>query len=108
MSDSRNIPLFFNRYVESMPEDFLRATFERVLCTDWEGTREKVRQWRIRPGVLTLQDLSMTNRARILLVFNLVNHAPPLPSWRTKLGPAPFEFNQASTCKAILSVCSEA
>ncbi len=43
--------LFFNQYVESMPEDFRRATFERVLDTDWEGAREKVHQWRIRPGV---------------------------------------------------------
>ncbi len=44
-------PLVFNRYVESMPEDFRRETFERVLDTDWEGAREKVYQWRIRPGV---------------------------------------------------------
>ncbi|KAK0224974.1 hypothetical protein EDD85DRAFT_216704 [Armillaria nabsnona] len=44
-------PLFFNRYIGSMPEDFRRATFERVLDTDWEGAREKVHQWRIRPGV---------------------------------------------------------
>ncbi|KAK0443632.1 hypothetical protein EV421DRAFT_528438 [Armillaria borealis] len=44
-------PLVFNRYVESMPEDFRRETFERVLDTDLEGAREKVYQWRIRPGV---------------------------------------------------------
>ncbi|SJL12468.1 uncharacterized protein ARMOST_15895 [Armillaria ostoyae] len=44
-------PLVFNEYVESMPEDFRRVTFESVLDTDWEGAREKVYQWRIRPGV---------------------------------------------------------
>ncbi len=44
-------PLTFNNYVESMPEDFRRATFDRVLDTDWEGAREKVFQWRIKPGV---------------------------------------------------------
>ncbi|KAK0421906.1 hypothetical protein EV421DRAFT_2066923 [Armillaria borealis] len=44
-------PLAFNKYVESMPEDFRRATFDRVLNTDWEGAREKVYQWRIKPGV---------------------------------------------------------
>ncbi|KAK0443628.1 hypothetical protein EV421DRAFT_1735748 [Armillaria borealis] len=44
-------PLAFNKYVESMPEDFRRATFDRVLDTDWEGAREKVDQWRIKPGV---------------------------------------------------------
>ncbi|KAK0421796.1 hypothetical protein EV421DRAFT_1953894 [Armillaria borealis] len=44
-------PLVFNEYVESMPEDFRRVTFESVLDTDWEGAREKVHQWRIRPGV---------------------------------------------------------
>ncbi|KAG7441358.1 uncharacterized protein BT62DRAFT_937118 [Guyanagaster necrorhizus] len=44
-------PLAFNEYVESVPEDFRRATFERVLDTDWPGAREKVYQWRIRPGV---------------------------------------------------------
>ncbi|SJL12430.1 uncharacterized protein ARMOST_15857 [Armillaria ostoyae] len=44
-------PLAFNMYVESMPEDFHRATFDRVLDTDWEGAREKVDQWRIKPGV---------------------------------------------------------
>ncbi len=43
-------PLVFNRCVESMPEDFRRKTFERVLDTDWDRTREKVYQWRIRPG----------------------------------------------------------
>ncbi len=52
MSDPRyKNPLVFNKYVESMPEDFRRETFERVLDTDWEGAREKVYQWRIRPGV---------------------------------------------------------
>ncbi|KAK0443639.1 hypothetical protein EV421DRAFT_1947236 [Armillaria borealis] len=44
-------PLVSNEYVESMPEDFRRETFERVLDTDWEGAKEKVHQWRIRPGV---------------------------------------------------------
>ncbi|PBK81711.1 hypothetical protein ARMGADRAFT_1039089 [Armillaria gallica] len=44
-------PLTFNKYVESMPEDFRRATFDRVLDTEWEGAREKVDQWRIKPGV---------------------------------------------------------
>ncbi|KAK0421903.1 hypothetical protein EV421DRAFT_2042953 [Armillaria borealis] len=34
-------PLVFNKYVESMPEDFRRETFERVLDADWEGAREK-------------------------------------------------------------------
>ncbi len=52
MSDSSyNSPLKFNDYVESMPDDFRMATFDRVLDTDWEGAREKVHQWRIRPGV---------------------------------------------------------
>ncbi len=37
-------PLAFNEYVESMPEDFRRATFDRVLDTDWEGARERVDQ----------------------------------------------------------------
>ncbi|SJL12485.1 uncharacterized protein ARMOST_15912 [Armillaria ostoyae] len=37
--------LVFNEYIESMPEDFCRVTFERVLDTDWEGAREKVHQW---------------------------------------------------------------
>ncbi|PBK71133.1 hypothetical protein ARMSODRAFT_1017059 [Armillaria solidipes] len=44
-------PLVFNKYVESMPEDFRRMTFERVLDTDWEGAREKMYRWRIRPGI---------------------------------------------------------
>ncbi|PBK79292.1 hypothetical protein ARMGADRAFT_1040918 [Armillaria gallica] len=44
-------PSVSNEYVESMPEDFRWVTFERVLDTDWEGAREKVYQWRIRPGV---------------------------------------------------------
>ncbi|SJL12441.1 uncharacterized protein ARMOST_15868 [Armillaria ostoyae] len=44
-------PLVFNKYAESMPEDFRRETFERVWDTDWEGAREKVYQWRIRPGI---------------------------------------------------------
>ncbi len=43
-------PLVFNEYVASMSEDFCKETFERVLDTDWEGAREKVCQWRIRPG----------------------------------------------------------
>ncbi len=34
-------PLVFNEYVESMPEDFRRVMFERVLDTDWDGAREK-------------------------------------------------------------------
>ncbi|PBK71191.1 hypothetical protein ARMSODRAFT_1003031 [Armillaria solidipes] len=52
LSDSSyNSPLKFNDYVESMPDDFRMATFDRVLDTDWEGAREKVHQWRIRPGV---------------------------------------------------------
>ncbi|PBK71146.1 hypothetical protein ARMSODRAFT_1002995 [Armillaria solidipes] len=37
-------PLAFNNYVESMPDDFRRVTFDRVLDTDWEGAREKVDQ----------------------------------------------------------------
>ncbi|KAK0490007.1 hypothetical protein EDD18DRAFT_562232 [Armillaria luteobubalina] len=44
-------PLEFNEYVESLPEDFHRATFARVLDTDWEGARDNVYMWRIRPGV---------------------------------------------------------
>ncbi|KAK0186767.1 hypothetical protein F5146DRAFT_143375 [Armillaria mellea] len=44
-------PLEFNEYVESMPEDFVATTFEKVLGTDWDGAKEKVFQWRIRPGV---------------------------------------------------------
>lgn len=88
-----------------MPENFRRATFERVLYTDWEGAREK-------PVADTtgcfVANLSVASGARVLLVFNLVNHAPPLPTWRTKLDLTFFEFNQALTFKAILSVCSEA
>ncbi|PBK79230.1 hypothetical protein ARMGADRAFT_175317 [Armillaria gallica] len=38
-------------YGESMPDDFRRVTFERVLGTGWEGEREKVYLWKIRPGV---------------------------------------------------------
>ncbi|KAK0235495.1 hypothetical protein EDD85DRAFT_77524 [Armillaria nabsnona] len=44
-------PLAFNNYVESIPDDFRRATFDRVLDTDLEGAREKVDQWRIKPEV---------------------------------------------------------
>ncbi|KAK0235448.1 hypothetical protein EDD85DRAFT_968404 [Armillaria nabsnona] len=52
MTDSSyNSPLKFNDYVESMPDDFRMVMFDRVLDTDWEGAREKVHQWRIRPGV---------------------------------------------------------
>ncbi len=53
MSDPyyKDPPMVFNEYVESMPEDFRRVTFERGLDADWEGAREKVHQWRIRPGV---------------------------------------------------------
>ncbi|PBK88595.1 hypothetical protein ARMGADRAFT_1033941 [Armillaria gallica] len=43
-------PLVFNENVESMPEDFRKATFERGLETDRDGAREKMYQWRIRPG----------------------------------------------------------
>ncbi len=43
-------PLVFNEYVESIPEDFRRETFERIMDTDWEGAREKVLQWRIMTG----------------------------------------------------------
>ncbi|PBK71140.1 hypothetical protein ARMSODRAFT_1083378 [Armillaria solidipes] len=46
-----NEPLAFNKYVESMPNDFRMATFDRVLDTDWERAGEKVYQWRIKPGV---------------------------------------------------------
>ncbi len=42
--------LTFNKYVESILEDFRTATFDRVLDTEWEGAREKVDQWRIKPG----------------------------------------------------------
>ncbi|KAK0421907.1 hypothetical protein EV421DRAFT_2026202 [Armillaria borealis] len=35
-------PLEFNEYVESMPEDFVTTTFEKVLGTDWDGAREKL------------------------------------------------------------------
>ncbi|PBK71125.1 hypothetical protein ARMSODRAFT_973600 [Armillaria solidipes] len=52
MSEYRN-PLAFNKYVENMPEDFRRATFDRMLDTDWEGAREKVYQWCIKPGAFT-------------------------------------------------------
>lgn len=59
-------PLFFNRYVGSMPEDFRRVMFERVLFTNWEGEREK-------PVADTtgrfVADLSVTNGARVLPVF---------------------------------------
>ncbi|KAK0227475.1 hypothetical protein EDD85DRAFT_958095 [Armillaria nabsnona] len=34
-------PLALNEYVESMPEDFRQATFERVVGTDWPGAREQ-------------------------------------------------------------------
>ncbi len=44
-------PLTFNKYVESMPDDFRRATFDRMLDTDWEGARKKADQWRIKSGV---------------------------------------------------------
>ncbi|KAK0235528.1 hypothetical protein EDD85DRAFT_955087 [Armillaria nabsnona] len=44
-------PLIFNKNVESLSHDFRRVTFEGVLDTDWEGAREKVHQWRMRPGV---------------------------------------------------------
>ncbi len=37
-------PLIFNEYVESMPEDFRRDTFERILDADWEGARERMYQ----------------------------------------------------------------
>ncbi len=40
--------------VESMPEDFCRATFERGLDTDRDGAREKMHQQRIRPGALSM------------------------------------------------------
>ncbi|KAG7440626.1 uncharacterized protein BT62DRAFT_1012560 [Guyanagaster necrorhizus] len=33
-------PLAFNEYVESMPEDFRRAPFDRVLDRDWDGARK--------------------------------------------------------------------
>ncbi len=38
----------FDEYVESMPEDFRRETFERGLDTGWDGARKKMYQWRIR------------------------------------------------------------
>lgn len=43
--------LAFNEYVESMPEDFRQAMFERVMGTDQSLMREKVYKWSIRPGV---------------------------------------------------------
>ncbi|KAK0455764.1 uncharacterized protein EV420DRAFT_1644542 [Desarmillaria tabescens] len=40
-------PLPFNEYVESMPDDFRRVTFESVLNTDWEGAREKTTSFHV-------------------------------------------------------------
>ncbi|SJL12569.1 uncharacterized protein ARMOST_15997 [Armillaria ostoyae] len=44
-------PFHFNKYVEEMPEDYRRASFEWIPDTDESETREKGFQWRIRPGV---------------------------------------------------------
>ncbi|KAG7441367.1 uncharacterized protein BT62DRAFT_1011612 [Guyanagaster necrorhizus] len=41
--------LMWNEYVENQPEDYCRQTFERVPGTDWEGAREEVLQWRVKP-----------------------------------------------------------
>ncbi|KAK0458940.1 uncharacterized protein EV420DRAFT_340818 [Desarmillaria tabescens] len=43
--------LAWNKYVENQPEDYRKQTFERVPDTDGEGAREKVLQWRLRPGI---------------------------------------------------------
>ncbi|KAK0458193.1 uncharacterized protein EV420DRAFT_384594 [Desarmillaria tabescens] len=44
-------PLSWNEYVENQPEDYRRQVFERVPGTNWEGAREEVLQWRVRPGI---------------------------------------------------------
>ncbi|KAK0458197.1 uncharacterized protein EV420DRAFT_384601 [Desarmillaria tabescens] len=49
-------PLSWNEYVENQPEDYRRQAFGRVAGTDWEGAREKVLQWRVRPGVCFRDD----------------------------------------------------
>ncbi|KAG7441350.1 uncharacterized protein BT62DRAFT_484653 [Guyanagaster necrorhizus] len=48
--------LMWNEYVEDQPEDYCRQTFERVPGTDWEGAREEVLQWRVKPGIQCRDD----------------------------------------------------
>ncbi|KAG7441359.1 uncharacterized protein BT62DRAFT_1011606 [Guyanagaster necrorhizus] len=48
--------LSWNEYVENQPEDCRRQTFERVPGTDWEGVREEVLQWRVKPGIQCRDD----------------------------------------------------
>ncbi len=81
MSDPQ-YPLVFNKNVESLFHDFCRVIFEGVLDTDWERAREKVHQWRMRPGVRCrpVYDQDMTssydpsrNDATIFRVFLHIN-----------------------------------
>ncbi|KAK0431068.1 hypothetical protein EV421DRAFT_2064960 [Armillaria borealis] len=52
MLDSRyDNPAVFNKYVENLPEDYRMKMFERVLDTDWDGAKEMVHRWRIKPDV---------------------------------------------------------
>ncbi|KAK0431074.1 hypothetical protein EV421DRAFT_1912246 [Armillaria borealis] len=48
--------LSWNEYVESQPDDYRKQMFERVSGTDWEGARENVLQWHVRPGVSCRDD----------------------------------------------------
>lgn len=51
-SDSRyENPMVFIKYVESLPEDYRHATFERVLIEDCDEAQETAYRWEIRPGV---------------------------------------------------------